>query len=61
MMIKKGATKMNIKKTWKNKLAALGLALVGYLSMLPEKDATAFVFLLMFAIPLFFAKENYID
>ena len=52
---------MNIKKTWKNKLAALGLALVGYLSMLPEKDATAFVFLLMFAIPLFFAKENHID
>ena len=50
-----------IKKTWKNKLAAIALTLVGYLSTLPEKDGTAFVFLLMFSIPLFFAKENYID
>lgn len=50
-----------LKRTWKNKLAALGLALVGYLSMLPEKNGTAFVFLLVFAVPLFFAKENHID
>ena len=49
------------KRTWKNKITAIIFTIIGYLSMLPEGDGTAFVFLLMFAIPLFFAKENYID
>ena len=46
-------------KTWKNKLYALVLLALGYLSVLVENDATVLVFLAMFAIPLFFAKENW--
>lgn len=49
-------------RTWKNKVAALALALIGYLSTFIDGDATAFVFLLIcFAVPLFFARRNHID
>lgn len=47
-------------KTWKNKLSAITLLGCGYMSVLIENDATAFVFMAMFAVPLFFAKENWI-
>lgn len=47
-------------KTWKNKLYALVLLASGYLGVLIENDATALVFLAMLAIPLFFAKENWV-
>jgi hypothetical protein len=47
-----------LRRTWKNKAVALGLTLLGYLSIGIEGDATGFVFLMLFAIPLFFAKEN---
>lgn len=47
-------------KTWKNKLCAVVLLACGYLGVLIEKDATALVFLAMFAVPLFFAKENWV-
>lgn len=50
-----------LRRTWKNKLAALGLAVVGYWSIGIDNDATAFVFFLFFAIPLFFARRNHID
>lgn len=50
---------MCMKKTIKNKLYALALLLVGAFSMF-DGDATAFVLLLFFAVPLFFAKENWI-
>jgi hypothetical protein len=49
------------KKTWKNKILALFLAGVGYLSALITGDGTAFVFLLIIAVPLFFAKRNHIN
>lgn len=55
--ILKGETNM---KTWKNKLYALVLLACGYLCVLIEKDATALVFLAMLAVPLFFAKENWV-
>lgn len=48
-------------RTWKNKVAALALAFVGYWSMFILDDATAFLFLMLIAIPLFFARSNYID
>ncbi len=47
-----------LKRTWKNKVGALALMGVGYLSIGIEGDATGFVFLMLFAIPLFFAKNN---
>ena len=50
-----------LKRTYKNKAVALALAGIGYLSTFIDGDATAFVFLLLFAIPLFFARKNHID
>lgn len=48
-----------LRRTWKNKVAALAIAFTGYLSTFIDGDATGFVFLLLcFAIPLFFAKDN---
>ena len=49
-----------MRETWVNKLIAVGLFILGYLSTLMEGDGTAFVFILLFAIPLFFAKDNWI-
>lgn len=46
-------------KTWKNKVAALGIMAVGFLTVLLETDITAFVFTLMIGLPLFFAKDNW--
>jgi hypothetical protein len=48
------------KKTWKNKLVSVLLFFSGCVPIWIDGDGTAFVFLLMFAIPLFFAKNNYI-
>ena len=48
-------------KTLKNKLCATALLICGCLCTLIEGDATALVFLACIAIPLFFAKENWIN
>ena len=50
-----------LRRTYKNKAVALALALVGYWSIGIDNDATFFVFALLFAIPLFFARRNQID
>ena len=47
-----------IKRTWKNKLIAIIFIILGYITTIPENDATAFVFILLFAIPLFFANKD---
>ena len=44
----------------KNKLYALVLILIGLVPILIERDVTFFTFALIFGIPLFFAKENWI-
>ncbi len=49
----------NLKKTWKQKIGALALATLGILSTGIDGDATACVFLVMMAIPLFFAKNKF--
>lgn len=53
----KGDTVM---KTLKNKLYAITLLACGYVPVLIDNDGTALVFFGMIAIPLFFAKENWI-
>lgn len=50
-----------LRRTWKNKAVALGLAGFGYLSTFIDGDATACAFLMLFAVPLFFARRNLID
>ena len=47
-------------KTWKNKLSAVILLACGYVGVLSDNDATALVLCAMFAVPLFFAKKNWI-
>lgn len=47
-------------KTWKNKLSVITLLGCGCMGVLIDNDATALVFFIMVAIPLFFAKENWI-
>lgn len=44
----------------RNKFYAVVLLVIGWLSMLLDRDATAFLLLAMIAIPLLFSKENYI-
>lgn len=47
--------------TLKNKLCALTLLIVGVVPVLMDKDATVLVFSLLLGVPLFFAKENWIE
>jgi len=43
-----------------NKICAIVMALIGILSASIDGDGTGAVFIMFFAIPLFFAKENWI-
>ena len=47
-------------KTYKNKLVALALTALGVISGMVANDFTFLVWLLIFIIPLTFAKENQI-
>lgn len=49
-----------LKRTWKNKVAALLLLFVGIVPILLEKDATVFVFLIGMIVPLFFTGKDYV-
>jgi hypothetical protein len=44
----------------KNKVYSLMLIVLGAFSIFIEYDATFFVFALLFGLPLFFSKENWI-
>lgn len=50
----------HIRKTYKNKLLALAMLVLGALTIPLENDLTAFILIAMFAIPAFFAKENWV-
>lgn len=51
-----------IRRTYKNKLVALGLFGLGIVStMLSDGDGTAMIFLGIIGLSAFFAKENIID
>lgn len=45
----------------KNKLYAIGLVALGAASMLLTYDATFLVFTLLFGVPMFFSKEEWIS
>ena len=49
------------KELIKNKVAAILLILLGFVSMGINNDATGLVFLTLMAFMLFFSKENFID
>lgn len=48
-----------MKNTIKNKMTAIALILAGCLAIMLEGDATALVLFSFIAVPLFFAKENW--
>ena len=45
---------------FKNKLCAIAIILLGVVSNFISCDATFLVFALLFSIPLFFAKKNWV-
>lgn len=47
-------------KTIKNKLVALGLIVCGVLATAIDGDATVLIIISMFAIPLLFARRNWV-
>ena len=57
----KGEDIMTKYKTLKNKIFALLLLMVGIAPIIINGDATFLVFAGCFGIPLFFAKENWIE
>ena len=48
-------------KNVKNKRMAVALILLGLCSIFIEMDITFFVFSLILGLPLFFAKENWVE
>ena len=51
---------MKRKSTLGNKILAVCLLVLSAIPIIMEKEATGFIFVCMIAIPLFFAKRNYI-
>ena len=49
------------KRTYKNKLVALALIALGFMSISFERDATFLVVTLLIGTLLFFDKDNWID
>lgn len=54
--------KRYIKKTWKNKLVALLMVILGIIATVIDNDCTVLVFIsIVFVIPLWFEKRNRIE
>lgn len=49
-----------IRNTYVNKIIATILFICGYATTLLDNDATAFLLIMLIAVPLFFAKDNWI-
>jgi hypothetical protein len=50
-----------LKRTWKNKLVALGLLAVSSIPIWLDRDATILALMLVAIIPLFLANRDYIE
>ena len=50
-----------LKRTWKNKAVASAMMVLAYLGTLIDTDITGSVFIMLLAIPLFFARTNLVD
>ena len=49
-----------LKRTFANKIIAILLGIIGWVATFIDNDATIFVFLMLIAVPLFFARTNWI-
>lgn len=52
--------KRYFRRTYKNKLCALAMIILGIIATSIDRDATVLVLTLLFGLPLFFAKQNHI-
>ena len=52
--------KRYFRRTYKNKLCALALIIIGVIATNIDNDATVLAFTLLIGLPLFFAKRNHI-
>lgn len=57
---KKNGFARYIRRTLINKICALALILIGFVAMAISNDVTVLACTVIFALPLFFAKHNYI-
>ena len=48
-----------MRRTWKNKLIAIAIVCAGMLGVAVEKDGTALVLMLFFAVPMFFSRRDW--
>lgn len=48
-------------ETFWNKVIALAMIFIGMLPVFIDKDATALVFISFIAVPMFFARTNWIE
>lgn len=53
--------KNHFQKTWRNKLLSAVLVIIGYITTIPDGDATGAIFLLFLAIPFFFMKKDFAE
>ena len=57
----KGLKRLTKRKLFKNKLFSIIMTIIGLITIkIGDGDITAFIFTEFIAIPLFFAKENWI-
>lgn len=50
-----------MRRTWVNKIVAIGSFLIGLLSVIvSEGDATFFILMSLLAIPMFFSRESWL-
>ncbi len=50
-----------IRRTFRNKLCAMGLLMIGIFSAILSKDITFLIFTLMAGVPLFFARKDMME
>lgn len=48
-----------MRRTWKNKLIAIAIVCTGMAGVLLEQDATALVFMMFIAVPMFFSSRDW--
>ena len=52
--------KQYLKRTWKNKLVALGLLVVSMIPIWLDRDATILAMMLVVIVPLFLTTHDYV-
>ena len=52
--------KQYLKRTWKNKLVAIGLLVVSMIPIWLDRDATILAMMLVVIVPLFFTTHDYV-